>query len=95
MTYRVLLEPDAHGYKATPISLPDTSVTASTREEALRAIAEAVSSRLAHAEIVDIEVPVPSDDPLAAVAGLFADDPDFIREVCAAAYAARDAEAYE
>jgi len=95
MTYQVLIERDPRGYRATPLSLPDASVTSSTREGVLRAVAEVLTSRLAEAEIVPVEVPIPPRGLLAAVAGLFADDPDLAREICAAAYAARDTEETE
>ena len=95
MTYTVLIEADPRGYRAIPLSLPGVSVTAPTREGALRAVTEALTTRLAHAEITQVEVPLRPQGPLAAIAGLFSDDPSLAREICAAAYAARDAEEVE
>jgi len=77
------------------LALPVASVTAPTREGVLRAVTEALTSRLTEAEIVQVDVPAHWPGPLEAVAGLFADDPDLVREICAAAYAARDAEEVE
>ncbi len=91
MTHTILVEHEGAGYKATPLGLPDVVVVAPTRGEAVRGITEALSSRLAGAEVVQVEVPVGTPNPLEAAFGLFADDPDLVRQICAEAYAARDA----
>lgn len=92
MTYPILVERSRGGYRATPLSLPEASATAATREEALRAVTEALRTRLATAEIVEVDLAAPHVSPLRETVGLLADDPDMAREISAAAYAARDAE---
>jgi predicted RNase H-like HicB family nuclease len=60
-TYKILLEQTADGQSsATVLELPDCHVTAATPQAAIDRVRERLSTRLATAEIVSIQIPVPS-----------------------------------
>lgn len=92
MTHSVLIEREPEGYRATALGIPDAAATARTRQDAIRILTRELTSRLAQAEIIQVEVPEPHGGALAATIGLLADDPELARQICAEAYAARDAE---
>jgi predicted RNase H-like HicB family nuclease len=77
MTYQVFLQHLADdGYKATPLAFPDCAVMGKTREEALANLKAALATRLAHGELVTLEVGEPTH-PWLKWFGMFRDDPTF------------------
>ncbi len=82
MDYHILVEKQpTNGYVATALGWPDCVGEGETREEAIVQVRAAVADRLAHGEIlrVQIEEPQPAEpaDPWEAMAGRFADDPQW------------------
>jgi predicted RNase H-like HicB family nuclease len=79
MTYYVLIENGTEGmYTATVMGLPNTTVQAVSRQDALVRVRQILMQRLAHAEIVPLEIdPAPPDHPWMTFAGMFQDDPLF------------------
>lgn len=60
-TYKILLEQTADGQSsATVLEFPDCHVIAATPQAAIDRVQERLSARLATAEIVSIQIPVPS-----------------------------------
>jgi hypothetical protein len=60
MTCRVLLKNDNGSYVATVPDLPELRVIAATRQEALSAVREDITRRLAEVEVVELEVGAPA-----------------------------------
>jgi predicted RNase H-like HicB family nuclease len=88
MTFPVLVQPADGQFAATLVGAPDVRVTASTRAEALAALEAAIEQRLAHGELVMLEIGARG---VSALAGKYRDDPT-LREICEEAYRERDAE---
>jgi predicted RNase H-like HicB family nuclease len=88
MTYRILLRnKPSDGYVATALALPDCTVEAPTREEAIERIHHAIEELLHEGEIIEIEVAHPQSEigaDYAETFGLFRADPtypEFLHEV--------------
>jgi predicted RNase H-like HicB family nuclease len=71
-TYKILLEQTADGRSsATVLELPDCHVIAVTPQEAISQVQSRLTQRLATAEIVSIQIPVPEPhNPLLKVSNL-------------------------
>ena len=79
LTYSVLIEEENEtGYKATVLELPDCRAFGVTREEAIANARQLLTTRLAKAEVVSLEIDNPHfEHPWMKFAGMFKDDPDF------------------
>jgi predicted RNase H-like HicB family nuclease len=88
MTFPVVVHSSAGQFEAALVGAPEVSATADTRDEALAKLESAISKRLDEGELVALEV---RRRGLAGLFGKFRDDPT-LREICAEAYQARDAE---
>ena len=79
MTYFALVENGQQGtYTATVLGLPDCQGQGASREEALARVRHALITRLAHAELVPLEIESPlPEHPWLKFAGMFKDDPLF------------------
>ena len=91
MTFSVTVHPSNGQFEAALVGVPDVSVTAPTREEALAKLETAISKRLDQGELVQLEV---RRRGLAGLFGKFRDDPT-LREICEEAYRERDADVQE
>jgi hypothetical protein len=93
MQIPVLIEPVAgNGYRAEPLTLRGEGAT---QEEALAKLQEQLQRRLGQgATLVSLHIPA-QEHPLAKVAGLFKDDPDFqeVKEIIAENRRQMDADA--
>jgi predicted RNase H-like HicB family nuclease len=82
MEYQILVEKQPNnGFVATALGWPDCVGAGETRDEAVVKVQAAVADRVAHGEILQARVetpsPVEASDPWEAMAGRFADDPDW------------------
>lgn len=80
MDYQVLVEKQAaNGFVAVVLGWPECSGTGNTRDEALVHVRAVLAERLAHAEIVplQIEAPITVSDPWEKMIGRFATDPQW------------------
>ena len=80
MEYQILIEKQPNnGFVATALGWPDCVGTGETKDEAVSKVQAAVADRLAHGEVLRVQVgePQPANfvDPWEAMAGRFADDP--------------------
>jgi hypothetical protein len=91
MTLPVFVESHEGWFAASLAGAPDVRGVAPTREEAVAALESQLAERIAHGELLSLEV---ADSGIVGLAGRFADDP-CLREICSEAYRARDAEAHE
>jgi hypothetical protein len=75
----ILLEKDPTGKEtAIVLEIPDCRITADTRQEALDGVRQLLAERLAKAEIVSLQMQLPSNPhPWMKFAGIFKDDPLF------------------
>lgn len=88
MTFSVLVEPHEGWFSASLAGAPQVQGVAATRDEAVAALKHQIVERIAHGELVPLEV---TDTGITGLAGAFADDP-CLREICEEAYRDRDAE---
>ena len=88
MTFPVHVEPCEGRFAATLVGAPEVRVVASTRDEAISALKNQISQRVAQGELFSVEVGAVG---VAELAGKCAADPS-IRQICDDAYAERDAE---
>ena len=94
MTYDVLVKRTNGRFMATVLGLPDCTVEAPTRAEAIRRARAAAAKFVAEGELVQIEVaPLTPARPLSAFVGIWADDETFDEFVSAMATYRRDIEA--
>lgn len=79
MTYQAIIEDrKPHGFTATILGWPDCAATGETKDEALSRLREAIHDRVARAEIVSLDIVLPSEGhPLSRAFGMFRDDPTF------------------
>ena len=78
MTYEVLIRQTNGYFTATVLGLPDCTVEAPTRSEAIQKAEEAVSSLVAEGEIVRLEIPRGSRRASStSFVGMWADDETF------------------
>ncbi|OAI55174.1 hypothetical protein AYO44_00225 [Planctomycetaceae bacterium SCGC AG-212-F19] len=91
MTFPVIVHPSQGQFEAALVGAPDVRATAATREEALAALESAIAKRLAHGDLVALEVPRRG---LTGLFGKYRDDPT-LRDICEAAYHERDADVRE
>ena len=88
MTLSILIEQTNGRFTATLAGAPSVSGVAETRSGAVAALETEVRRRLIAGELTTIEI---ETQGISHLSGRFADDPS-LREICADAYAARDAE---
>lgn len=82
----LLQEKPPNGFTATVLGWPDLQITASTRDEALQNIRQAVKDRLSKSELITVDIDHESGDPWVKFAGMWADDPyfdEFLAEIAA------------
>lgn len=82
LTLQLVLEKTEQGQsRASVLGLSDCVVEAATDEEAIEKVQKAVIERLAHARVIEVEIPLsqPSQTRKSWMkyAGVFKDDPDF------------------
>ena len=79
MDYHILVEKQPNGFVATALGWPDCVGAGETKDETIVQVRAAVAERLAHGELlhVQVEEPRPAEiaDPWEAMVGRFADDP--------------------
>ena len=86
MTYDVLIRQTDGRFVATVLGLPDCTVEAPTRAEAIRRAQVAAAHLISEGELVRIEVaPLAPPRPLASFAGMWSDDETFDEFVAAVA----------
>ncbi|GAG28379.1 unnamed protein product [marine sediment metagenome] len=90
MTFPVLVEPCEGRFVATLVGAPEVRVVAPTRDEALAALRNQITRRVAQGELSSVEV---AAGGISDFAGRYADDP-VIRQICSEVYEQRDAEAH-
>lgn len=87
MKLNILLQENLpRGFKATVLGWPSLEMTASTRDEALQNIRQAVKERLSKSELVTVDIDHDFGDPWAMFAGMWEDDPyfdEFLAEIAA------------
>lgn len=88
MTFPVFVEPADGQFAAILVGAPTIRGVGSTRAEALAALQADLAQRLAHGELVSLELPLLGVSDLA---GRYRTDPT-LREICTEAYRQRDAE---
>jgi hypothetical protein len=91
MTFPVLVIPCNGKFSATLSGAPDIRAVAPTREEAVAALEATIRERVAHGELLALEV---TGLGVSGLAGKYRDDPT-LREICETAYRERDAEHVE
>ena len=82
MEYQILVEKQPHnGFIATALGWPDCVGAGETQDEAVVKVQAAVADRLTRSKVLSVKVEAPSlaesGDPWEAMAGRFADDPDW------------------
>jgi hypothetical protein len=90
MTFSAIVLPSEGQFEATLVGVPDVRAAAPTRAEALAALQSTIAARLDRGDLATIEV----RRGLSDLFGKYRDDPT-LREICAAAYADRDADVSE
>lgn len=88
MTFPVSVHPSNGQFEAALLGAPEVRVKAATREQALAALESAIAEQMRQGGLVALEVPRRG---LAGLFGKYRDDPT-LREICDAAYQARDAD---
>src|SRR4051794_35702379 len=91
MTFPVLVEPDDGQFAASLVGLPQVRVVKPTRAEATAALKTEIEQRIHLGQMISLEINVGG---VSALAGKYRDDTT-LRDICAEAYHARDAEAAE
>lgn len=76
MEYQVFVEQrPQNGFVAKVLGWPELVATGHTKQEAVVNVRTAVEERLAHGEVLQLQIETPQIDPWEAMAGRFADDP--------------------
>ncbi len=88
MTFPILVESWEGQFAATLVGAPDVRGIASTRDDAIAALKNLLAERIAHGELVSLEM---ESSGLGGLAGAFADDSS-LPGLCAEAYRDRDDE---
>lgn len=88
MVLPVFVEPWDGQFAATLVGAPTIRAVGPTRAEALTALQADLAQRLAHGELVSLELPPVG---VSGLAGKYRTDPT-LREICADAYRRRDTE---
>ena len=91
MSFPILVHQDNGHFVATLLGAPELRVTAATREIALAEMRMALQKRMAHGEIVLLDM---KPDWLFEIAGKYRDDPT-LQDICDEIYRERDAEPKE
>lgn len=77
MVISVLVRPDPeNGFRATAPSHPEFSAEGPTEEAAVNLLRERMIEQLKQARLVRVEVPLESDKPWMAAAGVLANEPE-------------------
>lgn len=82
LTLHLVIEKTEEGRsRASVLGLPDCIVEAATDEEAIEKLQQVVIKRLAHARVMEVEIPLSQPNSTQKswmkYAGVFKDDPDF------------------
>ncbi|OUL29420.1 hypothetical protein BV372_23535 [Nostoc sp. T09] len=79
LDFNILLEKDNTGKEtAIVLEIPECRITSDTRQQALDGVRQLLAERLAKAEIVSLQMELPSNPhPWMKFAGMFKDDPLF------------------
>ncbi len=88
MTFPILIVPQEGQFAAALVGAPMWRVVGSTRGEAVAALKAEITGRLGAGELGTLEIDTLG---VSGLAGKYADDPS-LREICADAYAKRDAD---
>lgn len=91
MTFPIVVESCEGQFRASLVGDPGLSVGAPSREAAVAALKEQLRQRVAQGQLLSVDV---DSEAVWGLVGKFADDPT-LRDICAEAYAARDAELAE
>jgi predicted RNase H-like HicB family nuclease len=75
MTCEILVRPSENGFTATVLGLPDCTVEAATREEAIQKARVEAQNLIAAGEIIRVEIG--QTQPPQSFAGMWADDETF------------------
>ncbi len=84
MQYQILVKQQNNSFLATALGIPECSVEAQTREQAVIKAREAIENWLAQGEIITVEVETASSNPWLKLHGQLKDEPlfdDFVAEV--------------
>jgi hypothetical protein len=91
MTFPIVIERCEGQFRASLVGDPGLWVGAPTQAAAVAALKEQLRERVAQGQLLSVDV---DSEAVWGLAGKFADDPT-LRDICADAYAARDAEVAE
>ena len=91
MTFPIVVESSEGQFRASLVGDPGLCVGAPSREAAVAGLKEQLRQRVAQGQLLSLDV---DSESVWGLAGKFADDPT-LRDICAEAYAARDAERAE
>lgn len=91
MTFPIMVESSEGQFRASLVGDPGLCVGAPSREAAVAGLKEQLRQRVAQGQLLSLDV---DSESVWGLAGKFADDPT-LRDICAEAYAARDAERAE
>jgi predicted RNase H-like HicB family nuclease len=88
-TYDVLIQPVNGHFRATVIGLPDCSVEADSRADAVQRVRDALAKLLVNSEVIPVDMSVSTTSvrpqpALATMVGMWADNPlfdEFVAEV--------------
>lgn len=91
MTFPIVVESCEGQFRASLVGDPHVCVGASSREAAVAGLKEQLRQRVAQGQLLTLDL---ESEAVWGLAGRFADAPT-LRDLCAEAYAARDAELAE
>jgi hypothetical protein len=91
MTFPVLVEAHDGQFAASLVGMPQVRVVKPTRAQAAAALKTEIEQRIQLGELISLEI---EGGGVSALAGKYRDDAT-LRDICAEAYRARDAEAAE
>ena len=91
MTFPIMVESSEGQFRASLVGDPGLCVGAPSREAAVAGLKEQLRHRVAQGQLLSLDV---DSESVWGLAGKFADDPT-LRDICAEAYAVRDAERAE
>ena len=91
MSFPIVVESREGQFRASLVGDPGLYVGAPSREAAVEGLKEQLRQRVARGQLLSVDI---DSESVWGLAGKFADDPT-LRDLCAEAYAARDAELAE
>ncbi|MGG6268403.1 type II toxin-antitoxin system HicB family antitoxin [Leptolyngbya sp. AN03gr2] len=88
LTFHLLLKQNEAGQTvASVVEMPDCRVTATTQEEAIAQLQQAITDHFTHAQVIPVQMeitttqPSQSENPWVKYAGVFKDDPYFAKVI--------------